>query len=151
MGVFEDPNNRLSSRQAFKLPDQRLQRPLLFPWRTEVRQRMALRGRQCEQVGEKCHIPVGRRGASEQCLEFFQLDRRRIVACEPGRSSKLLYERKKCTVLVIRRAKIVEAKMRLKLQALFELRRDARLADSGFAGDKRDLAVARLGARPRAR
>jgi len=40
--------------------------------------------------------------------------------------------------------------MRLKLQAFFELGRDARFADPGFAGDKNDLAVAGLGAHPTA-
>jgi hypothetical protein len=36
------------------------------------------------------------------------------------------------------------------VEAFFQLRYDARLADSGFAGDKHDLAVAGLGARPTA-
>ena len=38
--------------------------------------------------------------------------------------------------------------MRLDAEALFQLRGDARLADSGFAGDQHNLAVACLGARP---
>jgi len=38
--------------------------------------------------------------------------------------------------------------MRLDVEAFFQLRGDARLADSGFAGDKHDLAVADLGPRP---
>ena len=46
MGVLEDRDDRLPARQAFELPDQRLQCPLLFLLRTEVRQWVALRGRQ---------------------------------------------------------------------------------------------------------
>src|SRR5271168_371437 len=38
--------------------------------------------------------------------------------------------------------------MRLDLEESFQLRDDARLADSGLAGDQYDLAVARLGTQP---
>src|SRR6516162_6321 len=40
--------------------------------------------------------------------------------------------------------------MRLAAEALLQRRGEARLADTGFAGDQHDLAVARLGARPAA-
>jgi hypothetical protein len=40
--------------------------------------------------------------------------------------------------------------MWLELEAPFQLRGNARLADAGFAGNQHDLAVAHLGARPAA-
>ena len=46
MRVLEDHDHRLLARQAFELPDQRLQCPFLLALRTEVRQRVAFRSRQ---------------------------------------------------------------------------------------------------------
>ena len=46
MRVLEDHDHRLLARQAFDLPDQRLQCPLLLPLWTEVGQRVARRSRQ---------------------------------------------------------------------------------------------------------
>jgi hypothetical protein len=53
-------------------------------------------------------------------------------------------------VLMIGRAEIAQAEMRLGLELLLQCRDDARLAEAGFARDQHDLAVARLGARPAA-
>ena len=46
MRVLENHQHRLLARQTFELADQRFQCLFLFPLRTEVRQRMALRSRQ---------------------------------------------------------------------------------------------------------
>ena len=46
MRVLEDHHHRLTLRQTFELPDQRLQCPLFLALWTEVRQRLAVRSRQ---------------------------------------------------------------------------------------------------------
>jgi hypothetical protein len=46
MRVLEDHDHELPARQTLELPDQRLQCPLFLALRTEVRQRVALKGRQ---------------------------------------------------------------------------------------------------------
>jgi hypothetical protein len=48
-------------------------------------------------------------------------------------------------ILVIRRAEVTQAEMRLGV-GLLQRRDRARLAESGLAGDQNDLAVARVGA-----
>src|SRR6516162_5539372 len=98
MRVLEDPDDRQPARQALKLAHQRLQCPLFLALRTEVRQRVALRGRQRQQVGKKCHILVGWRGAGEQGVEFLQLDGWWIIGCEPRRSTEVVNEREQRTV-----------------------------------------------------
>ena len=73
MRVLEDHHHRLLARQTLELPDQRLQRPFLLPLRTEVRQRVALRSRQRQQIGEERHILLRRRGAGQQASSFSSL------------------------------------------------------------------------------
>ena len=109
-------------------------------WRSEARQR--------QQIGEECHILVGRRGAGQQGLELLQPGSGRVVAREPRCPAELVDEREQRAVLVIGRAEIAQAEMRLGVEALLQCRGDARLADAGLARDQHDLAVARLGARP---
>jgi hypothetical protein len=46
MRILEYRDHRLFVRQTLELADQRLQRPFLFPLRTEIWQRVALRSRQ---------------------------------------------------------------------------------------------------------
>ena len=123
MRVLENHDHRLLARQTLELPDQRLQCPLLLALRTEVRQRVALRSRQRQQIGEERHILVRRRGAGQQGLELLQLGRGRIVAREPGRPAELVDERKQRAVLVIGRAEIAQAEMRLGVEALLPMPR----------------------------
>jgi hypothetical protein len=56
MHVLENDDHRLVMRQAFELPDQRLLRSFLLALRADVRQRVALRSRQRQQIDEECHI-----------------------------------------------------------------------------------------------
>src|SRR6516164_839738 len=78
------------------------------------------------------------------------LCKRSMAAREPGSVAELVYEREQGAVLVIGRAEIAQAQMRLGPEALRQCRGDARLADSGFARNQHDLAVPGLGARPAA-
>src|SRR5271155_211558 len=87
-------------------------------------------------------LPVG--------LELFQPGRGWVVAREPRCPAELVDEREQRAVLVIGRAEIPQAEMRLGVKPLRQCCGDARLAETGFAGDQHDLAVPRLGARPAA-
>jgi len=51
---------------------------------------------------------------------------------------------------MVRRAEKAQAKMRLGRESLLQCRGDAGFADTGFARNEHDLAVAGLGARPAA-
>ena len=118
MRILEDHDHRLLARQTFELADQRLQCPLLLALRAEVRQRMALRSGQRQQIGEKSHILVRRCGASQHGFELLQLGCRRIVAYETRRAAELVDEWIECAVLVIGRAEIAQAQVRLGVEAL---------------------------------
>jgi hypothetical protein len=65
MCVLEDHYQRLLARQALELSDQRLQCPFLLALRTEVRQRVAFRTRQRQQLRQERHILVRRHGAGQ--------------------------------------------------------------------------------------
>jgi hypothetical protein len=60
----------------------------------------------------------------------------RVVAREPCRPAELVDERVERAVLVIGRAEIAQAEVRLGVEALRQCRGHARLADSGFTGDQ---------------
>src|SRR5580700_1372380 len=62
--------------------------------------------------------------------------------------AELVDARKQRAVLVMRRAEIAQASMRLVLQARRKRRDHPRLADAGLARDQHNLAVAGLGALP---
>jgi hypothetical protein len=121
-----------------------------FALRTEVGQRVTPRSRQRQQIGEECDILVGRCGEGQQSLELLPPGGGRVVAREPRCPAELVDKRKQRAVLVMGRAEIAQAEMRLGVEALLQCRRDARLAEAGFAGDHHDLAVTSLSARPAA-
>jgi hypothetical protein len=52
MRILKHHDHRLPARQALQLPQECLQRPFLLALRTEVRQRVTLRTRQRQQIGE---------------------------------------------------------------------------------------------------
>jgi len=70
--------------------------------------------------------------------------------CKSGGPAEQINKWKQRAVLVIRRAGIAQSEVRIGQKAFFQGRGDARLTDSGFAGDEHDLAVAGLGAGPTA-
>jgi hypothetical protein len=55
MRILDNHHHRLP-RQAFQPAEQRLQCPLLLALRTEIRQLVALRAWQRQQIGEECHV-----------------------------------------------------------------------------------------------
>src|SRR5215469_7164041 len=148
MRVLENHDERLLARHALDVADQRLQGPLLLALRAEVRQRMALRNRQRQQVGEERHIFVPRRSAGEQDFEFLQLGRGWVVAYELRSMPELVDKRIECAVAAIGRAEIAQTEMRLGVEPLLQLHSDARLANTGLARNEHDLAVAHLGTHP---
>src|SRR5215472_5428709 len=93
MRVLQNRDRRLLARQTFELSNQRLQCPFLLTLRTEVRERVALRSRQGQQISDERHILLGRYGAGEQSFEFPQLSDGRIVASKPGCPPELVNKR----------------------------------------------------------
>jgi hypothetical protein len=100
-------------------PDQRFQRSILLALRDEVRQRVAIQIRQRQQIGDECHILVGRRSASEQGLELLQPGRGPMVECEFGCTSELVCERKERAVTAIGRTEIAQADTGFEAEATF--------------------------------
>src|SRR5919204_5728316 len=125
MRVLENHQYRLLASQTVELPDQRLQCSLLFALRTEVGQQVALRSRQRQQVGEKRHVLVRWCRAGQQGFELPQPCCGQIVAHEPRSSAELVDERKQRAVLVVRRAEVAQAEMRLDVEALHQFGSEA--------------------------
>ncbi len=109
---------------------------------------MPRRTGQRQQIGEERHILLRRFGAGQQGLELLQLGRRHVVACEPGGAAELVDNGIKRAVLMIGRAEIAQAEMRLGVEALLQCRGDVRLAEASLARYQYDLTIPRLGARP---
>jgi hypothetical protein len=94
------------------------------------------------------HILVGRCGAGEHGFELLQPGRGPVVVDEPRRMAELVDEREQRAVLMIGRAEIAQAQMRLGLELLLQCGGEARLADARFAGEQYDLTFSRPGASP---
>src|SRR6516164_11648927 len=77
----------------------------------------------------------------QQGFEFLQFDRGRIFERKPGPSAELFDKREQRAVPVVGRAKIAQAEIPLALEALRQLRGQARFAETRFASDQNDLAV----------
>src|SRR5262249_39357788 len=84
----------------------------------------------------------------QQSFEFLPPRYGWIVTRKPRRPAELLNKREQRAVLVIGRAEIPQAEMRLRLEALGQGRGKARLADPGLARNQYDLAFTRFGAPP---
>ena len=63
MRVLKNHHHWLLMCEPLKLQDQCRQRPFLFALRTEIRQRVVLRSRQRQQIGDKRYVLLGGRGA----------------------------------------------------------------------------------------
>jgi hypothetical protein len=72
-----------------------------------------------------------RRGKGQQGFEFLHPGRGRIVTRKSRRPAELLDKREQRAVLVIRRAEVAQAEIRLVAEPLRKCRDDPRLADAG--------------------
>src|SRR4029077_16049530 len=102
-------------------------------------QRVTLRGRQRQQIGEESQVLTRWRGARQQGFELPQPRLRWVVAYEPRRAAELVDKRIERAVLVIRRAEIAQAKIRLGVKPPLEGCGDARLPDAGLARNQHHL------------
>ena len=71
-----------------------------------------------------------------------------VVVRQSGGAFHLANDRIKCTVRVLRRAEIAQARMRFGGEAFQQRGREPRLADACLAGEQHHLAFAGFGSRP---
>ena len=81
-------------------------------------------------------------------FEFGELLVRAVLTLDAGGSHELADDRIERAVLVIRRAMVLQPRMRLGLEPLQQRSREARLADARLAGDQHDAPFAGLGLLP---
>ena len=134
VGVLEHHQHRPAPRLGFELAEQRLEQLLPFALRAEVEVRGGTRQRQ--QLAQQRDIVVIPRARREQCPQFAELGFDRVVAGEPGGAFELRDEGIERAVLVVRRAEIAQARMRLAFDVLGKRRGQPRLADARLAGDQ---------------
>ena len=142
VGVLEHHQHRPVPRLGFELAEQRLEQLLAFALRAEVEVRGGTRQRQ--QLAQQRDIVVIPRARREQCPQFAELGFDRVVAGEPGGAFELGDEGIERAVLVVRRAEIAQAGMRLASDVLGKRRRQPRLADARLAGDQHHPSFAAL-------
>ena len=150
MGILEDHQHRPLPREHRELPQQRLERLLLLALGREVRSPVTASGggRDRQQLGEKRHVLVRWPRRGEQCLQLGELNLGRVLARETSGAFQLRDGRVQCAVLVVRRAEVAQASVRLACKPLLERSGDARLADARLAGKQYNLTLAALGSLP---
>jgi hypothetical protein len=84
------------------------------------------------------------RPVAEQRLQLVELCCDRVVADEPRGAFQLADKRVQRAVLMVRRAKIAQSRVRLGLDTLRQCRGQARFADPRLAGDQRHPPFAEL-------
>jgi hypothetical protein len=116
--------------------------------RTAGRQGIADTRLRCNRCGTEptrwSKSPCSREGPGDPQYRMWRVRPCGLLAGEPRCPAELVDERIKRAVLVIGRAEIAQSQMRLGVEALVQCRGEARLADSGFAGDQHDLTIGRL-------
>jgi len=135
MQVLEDHQYRLPQRQRLELPQQCGQCPFLLALRAEVEWREMSAAGKRQHLGDQREV-ARLRPIAEQCLQLVQLHRGCVVASETSGVFELGSEWVERAVLMVRRAKIAQSRMRLALDALRQCRSQARLADPRLAGDQ---------------
>ena len=134
--ILEEHQHGTLLRQGFELPDQRLEGFLLFSLGRELERREATCGRQRQQLGQQRHVLLGRRAQREQRRQLVQLRFGRVLALEPGCTLKLRDDRMKRAVLVVRRAEIAKAGVRLVPDPLLQGGGETGLADARLAREQ---------------
>ena len=97
-------------RLGFELAEHRLEQLLPLALRAEVELGGGTRQRQ--ELGQQRDIVVIPRARREQCPQFAELLFDRVIAVEPGGTFELGDEGIERAVLVVRRTKIAQARMR---------------------------------------
>ncbi len=142
MGVLEHHQHRPVPRLGFELAEQRVEQLLPFALRAEVE--VGGRTRQRQQLGQERDIVVIPRPRAEQCPQFAEPGFNRVVAGETGGAFELGDEGIEGAVLMVRRAEIAQAGMRLGFDALGKRGGEPRLADARLAGDQHHPSFAAL-------
>jgi len=112
MRVLEDQQNRLLAGQFRELRRQRFQRSLPALLRGRVERRIAPIIRERQHLGEECGILRRGRGLCENRIKLVELRLRFVVVRQSGGALHLANDRIECTVRVLRRAEIAQARRR---------------------------------------
>ena len=143
MQILKDHQHRLRSGQPFELPQQRRKGALLFALWAQLEWRETIAAGHRQQLDEQGHVAdLGCR--SEQRRQFIQFCLRPVVALETGGTFELNDHRIERAVLVMRRAEIAQAGMRLGSDVLGKRRGEPRLADARLAGNQHHASLAAL-------
>ena len=119
--------------------------------RSEIQLRIAVAGRDRQQVGhQRTTSPRSLVALSQHRLQLVETLCVRVLATEARRPFELGDARIECAVLMMRRTEIAQPGVRLADEPLHEGLSDARFSDPGLAADQHDLPVATVGLRPAA-
>ena len=137
--------HRLAARQALELADQRLERPLLLPLRAQGRAAGSARRSGSTAARRAAARPRRRRRphCASRASSLSSLRSAGSSALEAGGPLELVDHRVERAVLVVGRAEVAQAGVRLVAEALAQRLHEARLADARLAGR-----AARPGPRP---
>ena len=143
MQILEDQQYRLSSGQAFELPQQRRQSALLLALRAQREWLETIAAGQRQQLHKQRDVAdLARR--PKQRPQFIQLCLRPVIAGETGGAFELGDEGIERAVLMVGRAEIAQASMRLGSDLLGKRDREPRLADARLAGEEHYAPLAGL-------
>ena len=134
VGVLEDHQHRAAARLGFELVEQRLEQFLPLALRAEIEVRGGTWQR--KQLVQQRYIILIPRAWRDQCPQLAELGVDRLVAGEPGGAFELRDEGIERAVLMMRRAEMAQAGMRLGSDLLGESDREPRLADARLAEDQ---------------
>ena len=140
MRILEDHQHRLQAGQFRELRRQRFQRSLPALLRGQVERGIPSIVWERQHLGEECGILRRGRGLCENRIKLVELRLRFVVVRQSGGALHLADDRIKCTVRVLRRAEITQARMRFDGQAFQQRGRESRLANACLAGEQHHLA-----------
>ena len=134
MGVLEHHQHRPVPRLGCELAEHCLEQFLAFALRAKVEVCGGTRQRQ--QLAQQRDIIVIPHPRREQCPQLAELLLDRVIAGEPGGAFELEDERIERAVLMMRRAEIAHARVRLVLDTVRESGCESRLADARLTRDQ---------------
>ena len=131
MNVFKDHQQRTLLGKRHNLRDKRLERSFAALQRCEVGFGIASIIRQRQQFSEQ--RPIQRRVASiEQGIQLLESCLSAVPVCESRGTLHLIDDWIKCTVGMLRRAEIAQARVRLGRKAVQQRRRQSRFSNASL-------------------
>src|SRR6516162_6646586 len=143
MQVLKDHQYRLSPRQRLELAQQCRQCPLLLALRAEVERREPFAAGKRQHLGDQREI-ARLRPVPEQRLQLVEPCCGRVVAAETCGALQLADKGVQRTILIVRRTKIAQSRVRLALDMLRQRRGQPRLANARLTGDQHQPPVTAL-------